>query len=303
MRILITGATGFIGRHVIDQLKSSRHNILASTLEKDKIENSPWDVSWLYGDLAELGSLKAPIISYNPDVVLHLAWMRIPNYSESISRINLTSSIELLDFLLNKTNCRKIIVSGSCWEYGKDKGVCKEDEPVIVNSYFTWAKHALNQYLLIKCAEKDVTLNWFRIFYLYGPGQREGSLIPTLIRSISQSIIPTINTPMNKNDFVFVGDVARALTRAVDLDVPSGIYNLGSGRSTSVYDICRIVERQQLGSATISQNVLYNGAETESVNFWADMSKTKEELNMLCDTLLRDGIKSHIHSMQSEVYN
>ena len=284
------------------EVHAAGHDILASTLTNDKGEKSPTNIQWLYGDLGEVGPLRPDIQSFNPDVMIHLSWQGIPDYSESISRINLIKSIDLLDFILNSTNCRKIIVSGSCWEYGKSIGVCKEDEPVIVNSYFTWAKHSLNQYLSIKCAEKGVTLNWFRIFYVYGPGQREGSLIPTLVKSIGESKTPSIKTPMNKNDFVYVGDVAKAFGKAVEMDLPSGIYNLGSGESVSVYDVCRIVEKQLLGSKTISQNILNIGEKDEIVNFWADRSKTKKGLNMLCDTLLEEGIKLHIHSLQTEVH-
>ena len=299
MKALLTGASGFVGRHVLSALVSSGTQVLALTRQNFIVDN----VLLLRSDLANLKSLKPTIIEFRPDAVIHIAWQDIPDYSQRKSRLNLNLSIDFLDFILDDTDCKKIIVSGSCWEYGKKQGACNESDPVNIESYFTWAKHALNQYLSIKCAEKGVALNWFRIFYIYGPGQREWSLIPTLIKSIGEAKSPSLNSPMNKNDFVYVSDVALAFAKAVEMDLPSGIYNLGSGESTSVYDVCRIVEKQLLGSTTISHNVMYNGAETESVNFWADMSKTKEELNMLCDTLLRDGIKSHIHSMQSEVYN
>ena len=303
MRVFITGATGFIGRYVMKELHEAGYDILALTLEKDKIENSYKDVQWLYGDLEDLKCLKPAIRSFNADVVIHLAWQGIPDFSEAMSWTNLYNSTQLLHFIIEETNCKKIIVSGSCFEYGKKQGVCKESDQVNIDSYFTWAKHALNLYLSIKCAQKRITLNWLRIFYVYGPGQREGSLIPTLIKSIGESRTPTINTPLNKNDFVFIGDVAKVFVRAVDLDLSSGIYNLGSGNSSSIYDVCRIVEKQLIGTETISNHVLKSGQQRESVNFWADMNKTKEALNMLCDTPLRDGIKAHIHSMQSVVSN
>ena len=303
MRVFITGSTGFVGRHVMAEIHASGHDILASTLEEDKTENNPSNIHWFYGDLADLKFLETELKSFNPDVVIHLAWQGIPDYSDSISRINLNNSIDLLDYVLNKTNCRKIIVSGSCWEYGKDKGACKEDEPAIVNSYFTWAKHTLNQYLSIKCAEKGVILNWFRLFYVYGPGQRKRSLIPTLIKSIGESKTPLTNTPMNKNDFVFVGDVAKAFAKVVDIDISSGVYNLGSGASISVYDICRIVEKHLSGSSIISRNVLDSGEQTKNVDFWADMNKTNQALNIPIITTLEDGIKLHICSMQTMVHS
>ena len=301
MRVFITGATGFVGRHVMAEIHASGHDILASTLEEDKIENNHSNIHWLNGDLADLELLKAGLKSFNPDVVIHLAWQGIPDYSESISRINLINSINLLDFILDNTNCKKILVSGSCWEYGKKQGACKESDSIDIDSYFSWAKHSLNQYLKLKCEEKDVILNWFRIFFVYGPGQRKGSLIPTLITSFGSKEIPKLNTPMNKNDFVYVKDVARAFAKAVDIDFSSGVYNLGSGSVLSSYDICRIVEKQLLSTETISKEIKTKGEKTETVNFWANMEKTQQAFNLTCDTGIEEGIKQHIQSIYSSI--
>ena len=101
MRIFITGATGFVGQHVIESASEAGHEIFASTLEKDKIENSTVNIRWIYSDLADLDSLKPALISFNPDIVIHLAWQGIPDYSELISRANLNNSINLLDFILS----------------------------------------------------------------------------------------------------------------------------------------------------------------------------------------------------------
>jgi len=297
MKVFITGARGFVGRHVMAEIHASGHDILASTLKEDKTENNPSNIHWLNGDLADLELLKAGLKSFNPDVVIHLAWQGIPDYSESISRVNLNNSIDLLNFILSNSNCKKIIVSGSCWEYGKKKGACKESDPVQINSYFTWAKYSLYQYLSIKCAEKDVSINWFRIFYVYGSAQREDALIPTLIKSIGAKNTPKINTPMNKNDFIYVGDVARAFTRAIETDIPSGVYNLGSGYATSVYDICRMVEKQLLESETISNQVLENGQPEEAVNFWADMGKINNFFNNM-HTPINDGISNMVGEIE-----
>ena len=301
MKVFITGSTGFVGRHVMAEVHASGHDILASTLEDEKNENNPSNIHWLYGDLADLESLEPAIISFNPDVIIHLAWQGIPDYSASISRVNLNNSIDLFDFIINNTSCRKILVSGSCWEYGKKQGACKESDPVNIDSYFTWAKHSLNQYFSIKCAEKDVAFNWFRIFYVYGPGQRAGSLIPTLIKSISTQELPRINTPLYKNDFVYVENVAKAFAKAVDINLPSGVYNLGSGYATSIYDICRIVEKNLLNSETISKQVFDTGHRAETVNFWADMTKTIKALNVLGITPLKEGIESYIRSRKIAV--
>ena len=296
MNVLVTGGTGFVGRHILDELKKVNHHILVLTRQNKKFDFA----EVICGDLNNLEAIKPRILEFQPDAFIHVAWDGIPDYSESISRTNLYNSINLFEYILNNTNCKKILVSGSCWEYGKKKGACKESDPVDINAYFTWAKHTLNQYLSVKCTEKGVILNWLRIFYVYGPGQLERSLIPTLIKSISAKETPKIKTPRNKNDFVYVEDIARAFAKALDISLPSGVYNLGSGYTTSVYDICRMVETQLLGSETISKKVLENGQKEETVNFWADMEKTEHALNMSCDTGLDKGIKHHVQSTHSK---
>ena len=217
-------------------------------------------------------------------------------FSESISKTNLENSINLFDFILENTNCKKILISGSCFEYGKTIGMCKEVEPIeLFNSYFTWAKYSLYQYLLLKCRDIDVVLNWFRIFYVYGPGQRKGSLIPTIIESIISKKVPNLKTPKNRNDFIYVKDVAKYFVKAVEINLPSGIYNLGSGYSTSVYDICCKVEDYLLGTKSISDNVLSSGDKDETVNFWADMDLTESSLQINSITSLDNGIISHLN--------
>lgn len=298
MRVFVTGATGFIGRYVVGQIRASGHDILAFTLEKDANESNTKNIQWLYGNLGDIESLKPAIRSFDPEVVIHLAWQGIPDYSEVISRINLNNSIQLLDSILEQTYCKKIIVAGSCFEYGKNKGVCKESDPVQLKSFFSWAKYSLYQYLLLKCHKKEIELIWFRIFYVYGPGQRARSLVPTLIRALKDGKAPDIRSPLNKNDFVYVEDIAKAFRLAVDMKVETGIYNLGYGISRSVYDVCKIVEKCLLRSQGISNYILKNGSKEKNIDFSSDMNKTMKSFDWRPQTTLEEGIAKYIDSLK-----
>ena len=291
MNILTTGSSGFIGRHVLKLLMQSEHNIALITRYQATADSR---LTIIEGDLNSFSDIKKKVIDYKPDVIVHLAWQGIPDFSEKMCKNNLAMAINFFDQILDNTKCKKVIVAGSCFEYGKKQGVCNESDKVNIDSYFTWAKHALNQYLSIKCAENNLALTWFRLFYVYGPGQREGALIPTLIKSIANKEVPKIKTPMNKNDFVYIGDVASSIVKAVDIELPSGLYNLGSGYAASVHEICQIVEKLLLGSASISKQVLGNGQSEEKVNFWANMQKTNKLLNPNIITDLKNGIKKQI---------
>jgi len=297
MRILVSGATGFVGRHVINQIQGAGNDIVSIALENVSGESNYKSINWIRANLAYLEPVKPIIKSFNPEVVIHLAWQGIPNYSEGISKVNLDNSVQLLGFVLDETDCRKIIVSGSCLEYGKNEGLCRESDPIQLTSFFSWAKYSLYQYLLLKCGERKVDLIWFRLFYVYGPGQRRGSLIPTLVQTLKDKRSPLIRSPLNRNDFIYMEDVAEAFRWAVELRIESGIYNLGSGQSRSVYDACQIVERKILGTNEISERMKHGATPEQEVNFWADMRKTKHALNWAPKTSLEQGIDLYINSL------
>ncbi|NQT26137.1 NAD(P)-dependent oxidoreductase, partial [candidate division KSB1 bacterium] len=242
------------------------------------------------------------IQKFNPEVCIHLAWKGIPDYSADISKSNLDNSINFLNFIVRETDCRKVIISGSCFEYGKTKGACKESDTVQTTSFFAWAKQSIYHYASLLCEQAAINLIWFRIFYVYGPGQRAGSLIPGIINKFNKGKHPDIMKPHNKNDFVYVEDVARAFQIAATNKIPSGIYNLGSGISTSVYEVCKTAELLITGQATMSEQLRDAYKEQKVTDFWADISKTTQTLGWMVSTSLEEGIKNHINALTMDNY-
>ena len=299
MKILVTGATGFIGRPVLDLLTRNDHQVLALVRPPHDvagIENS--SVRCLRGDLADLASLKPEIRSFDPEAVIHLAWQGIPDFSPSLCQLNLSQSIALIDLLIKETRCQKIVMSGSCYEYGRSQGPCEESQLTAPASFFTLAKSSLYQYASLRCQEKKISCVWMRPFYVYGPGQRKKSLIPTLIDAFSNQTAPGINNPFNANDFIYVEDVAEGFCRAAGTDVPSGIYNLGSGHATSVIDICELVEQQTSGPTGFTQQIRRASSAQSSVNFWADMRKVQKIFGWTPSVPMDEGIRRSISALE-----
>lgn len=292
LKILVTGSTGFIGSNLTQELNLLNHDTAY-------LSNSKLNDDFVYCDLSKPSLNKDYLIEFNPDVVIHLAWIGIPDYSQENSIKNLNFSIEFLNIIIENTNCSKIIVTGSCWEYGKQNGICSEDDSLIINSYFSWAKTSLYNYLFHKCSEAKISLIWFRLFYVYGPGQRSISLIQNLIESFKLKKTPNILYPNNRNDFVYVGDVVNVIIKSLKIDLPNGVYNIGSGDSSSVYDICLEVEHQLFNSNKISNIILENGDKSENVNFYANTIKTSKFLKLKCSTLLKKGIEHQIQHFLS----
>jgi nucleoside-diphosphate-sugar epimerase len=130
-----------------------------------------------------------------------------------------------------------------------------------------------------------------RIFYAYGPRQRLESLIPSILTNLKQGKLPELQYPKNANDFIYVDDIVNAFSQAVVVNNSSMIYNLGSGVSTPVLEVCRIAENIVLGTETLTQEVNIRSKGTLcDVDFWADCTHSKRYLDWQPTTSLVDGI-------------
>jgi len=291
MRILVTGASGFIGLPVVQSLEKRGLNVLGLS-QSIPIVPSASSIIWVKADLSSPETYRNAVKKFAPEVVIHLAWQGIPDYSFESSRNNLNLSLDLLSFAVGLGSCRKILVSGSCWEANNLKGECLETTQGEAKDYFTWAKHTLYSWLNMMCKQKNIQLSWMRIFYVYGPRQRPESLIPTILTKLNNAQLPDLQTPKNANDFVYIDDVANAFAKAASIDNKSGVYNLGAGESTPVLEVCRIAERIVLGSDVLTQEMVEKFKETTcDVDFWASCTKSKKYLGWQQSTSLEEGIK------------
>jgi nucleoside-diphosphate-sugar epimerase len=290
LKILITGATGFIGSHLVKKLSDKGHEVLA--LSRTIPVQSNKCVSWIAADLCYPETYRDRINDFLPEVLIHLAWGGIPDFSLNNSLNNLNSSLNLISFVAEIGSCKKILISGSCWEYSNHEGECFETDLALPNNYFTLAKNSLREWISMIAEQKSIDFGWFRLFYVYGPGQRFEALLPTIIRGIKEGKVPNIKNPYNANDYIFIEDVVVAFEQAVDQKFTSGIYNLGSGASTSAIDICRIVEKVSHESLFLSEKLEKSLLmKTSNTNFWANIAHTKKQLNWSPKISINEGVR------------
>ena len=219
MKVFITGGTGFIGKHLVKTLKARGHELFL--LEKD---------------LADINSWINEVKDFSPDATIHLAWQGIPDYGPETSAKNLKYGLNLIEEL-SKIDCKWILSAGSCWEYGGKSGKISEDAQINPINDFTKAKNDLHIQGKEIAEKNNMQFVWTRFFYVYGPGQKETSLIPYLIKSIKENKTPEIKNPNAKNDFIYVEDLAEALADLTEKKVKTNVYNIGSGQLTAVQDI------------------------------------------------------------------
>jgi nucleoside-diphosphate-sugar epimerase len=299
MKILVTGGSGFIGKPVIRILLEKGHSIIALSRSADEYNNvNKVDaLQWINTSL-ELDEANVQLIKdFAPEAIIHLAWEKIPDFSFETSLHNLQNQVTFFKQICQLSSVKKIIVAGSCFEYNQSFGECLESDTCTSTNYFTWAKNAVRDFLQVECFQKKINLVWARIFYVYGPGQRSASLIPVIIKNLQEGKIPDLRKPANANDFVYVDDVADGFSQILEKEIPSGIYNLGSGRSTTVIDVLRMIDKQINNSDTIAGKVLTNANHpVKEIDAWANIKKTMDSLNWQPSVTMEEGIRKMINS-------
>ena len=293
MKVFITGGTGFIGRYVLKHLEKEGYNILLLTrASKENISSiiKSKKVDIVSGDLSDINKWKNKLIQFKPDTTIHLAWEGIPDYGVNKSIKNLKYGLNLFEELA-EIGCKKIICTGSCWEYGQNQGKISEDFPVKSSNAFTTAKNALHLLGREIAIENNMQFIWTRLFYVYGPGQRGNSLIPYIIKCVKEGKKPKIKTPSARNDFIYVEDVAEAIVTILKKCNQSTVYNIGSGYSTSIQEIVREV-CNCYNIEYIQKNKQWT--EDQTINFWADISKIKKKIGWEPKVNIVEGVKNTV---------
>ena len=122
MKILITGGTGFLGKSLLKKLDKKKFKILVCSRRRLK---NKLNVVYTKQDMGK--SLNKRIKLFNPEILIHLAWEGIPDFSLKNCNENIKKNLFFLDNVSNLPNLKKIIITGSCLEYGSHNGICKEE--------------------------------------------------------------------------------------------------------------------------------------------------------------------------------
>jgi len=266
MKIFITGGSGFIGKYLIPIFHE--HEILCLS-HSQHIENSAANVKVINGDLTNPESYINELKNFKPDCCVHLAWYGLPDYSIRTNTKNLLAGISLIESLA-EVGCKKVFAVGSCWEYGDVQGEVKESDISNNLGIFASFKTSLQKIYESVCSEAGINLIWGRIFFVYGPGQRKNSLIPSCYKSLKFGKELKIKNPFARNDFIYILDVVDSIRVLVESEIKSGIYNIGSGKSSYVWEVVNYV------AANLGLPHPYKNMPIMVDGNWAEMSKMKK---------------------------
>lgn len=274
MKIVVTGATGFVGRHVVSALLARDHQVIATARSVESAQVFPWfDSAQFLLHEVQANPATIPSCFGEADALVHLAWQGLPNYRAPFHyETNLPADYRFIKALVER-GVRQILVVGTCLEYGMRDGCLTEDLPSCPRNAYALAKDTLRKFLQMLQAQQPFLLQWVRLFYLYGPGQNPNSLLAQLDSAIDRSdAVFNMSGGEQLRDYLAIEEAARLLALILERPQLQGTINCCSGRPVSVRHLVenRIAER----NARIELNLgYYPYPDYEPMAFWGDRSK------------------------------
>jgi nucleoside-diphosphate-sugar epimerase len=258
-RILITGATGFIGRQCLDELLRRGYEVHA--VGRQPIVAAD-EVLWHRMNLLKPGCADRLVRQVRPSHLLHLAWVTTPGeYWSTTENLNwIQASIELVHTFA-ETGGRRAVCAGTCAEYDWRFGYCTEDlTPLRPATLYGASKAGLRQIVESFALARGFSLAWARIFFPYGPHEAVERLLPSVINRLLRREQVPCTTGDQIRDFMYVRDVANALVALLDSDV-AGAINIASGEPVAIRKIvtlaaeaCDGLELVRFGALPVRDN-------------------------------------------------
>lgn len=288
--VLVTGASGFIGRHALEPLIARGfevHGVTSGAAPRMTPPNVIWERADLLDPVARAEVLRA----VEPTHLLHLAWYtEHARFWTSVENLRWAAATIALVQAFAEGGGRRAVLAGSCAEYRWGlRGSCIESAtPLEPATLYGTAKNATRAVLDAAADELGIAFAWGRVFFLYGPNEAPNRLVASVARALLAGERAPTGPGTQVRDFLHVADAGRAF--AVLMDTPlSGAVNIASGKGLQVRDVIAAI-----GAASARSDLLDVGAlparNGEPAELVADVTRLRGELGFVPAIDWEDGI-------------
>jgi nucleoside-diphosphate-sugar epimerase len=230
---MVLGYSGFFGRHFLKYCKSKQHELLLIGRSPSPV---PLDIKdqWIQTGLTEFQMKLDPLKKI--DVLVNFVWQGLPLRTTELNSININLHRKILG-QLQGLSFDKVLCVGSCLEYPKTNYSLTELEPINKRDEFSKTKNEIYKMYL----DNFEYVVWPRVFFAYGSGQHQKSLLNVAYNSFSKNDDFVLQSPGEIQDFVHISDVVRAFEMLISKANCRGIFNIGSGHGIQNQQLCEIL--------------------------------------------------------------
>lgn len=287
-RVLVTGASGFVGRNSLGPLAARGFEVHA--VHSRGVPDGA--AHWHQADLTDVGQVADLLAAVRPTHLLHFAW-----YAEHgkywKSPLNLTWVGATLHLLAQfaAVGGRRAVVAGTCAEYDWRFGFCSEaSTPTTAATLYGVSKDAARRVATQFAAESGLSLAWGRIFFVHGAGEDERRLVPSVIRSLQRGEPVRCSHGRQYRDFLHVEDCAAAFAALLDSPV-EGPVNVAAGQAVTIGEVVRTVaELFPGGAATPIEFGAFSSPPDDPPLLVADVRRLADEVGWTPRFDLRQGL-------------
>lgn len=286
--ILVTGATGFIGKALVNSLKEIGFNVLV--------------FDFLAGDISEVNLVKK-YENETIEYIFHLAAKTfVPDSWDnpmSFYKTSVVGTNNILE-LCRKKNASLTFVSA--YLYGEpDKLPISEMDKIKSNNPYAHSKYLAEELCKFYSEFLGVKVTIARPFNIYGKNQKENFLIPYIIKQVLNNEVIQVKDLNPKRDYIYLDDLVDGLVKTMKSSKNFSIYNFGSGISLSVKEIIDIIQKvANTGKEIISEK---QERKNEILNVIADITKAKTELGWIPKYSFEEGISKILYNQNSRILN
>ncbi len=292
-RVLLTGATGFIGRQCLPLLLEKGFEVCAVSSSPDKFSDDS-RIQWIATDLLDSESVTRLFQGGGFSYLLHFAWYVVPGrlYTSLENFKWVESGLQMLRAFADNGG-KRAVFAGSCAEYDWRYGLCSEYlTPLQPASTYGVCKNALREMYEEFSDKVKLSAAWGRIFFVYGPFEHRSRLVSSVISSLLQKKPALCSHSQQIRDYLYVEDVAAAFVSLLDCDI-QGAVNICSGRPLRLRELI-----EKIAVELNEQGLLRIGALQSSVNepplVVGNIQRLKSEVCFNPKYTLDDGIKKTI---------